>query len=202
VILPGDPPTQLESTWTSPRDHCPHPERWHSTDSDSTEAEVTALVAAFVTALQPDYVVETGTNIGHTAYAIGRALQESGRGRLVTCETDPNFVEVARRRCEGLPVEVHHGSSLDWIPDQPIDFAFFDSLVQIRADELLRYLPTMHANTVVGFHDTGPHHPVMSYLEPLVAQRVLEPLLLLPTPRGVGFARLGPNADAVAVRLV
>ena len=136
---------QLESTWTSPRDHCLHPERWHATDSDSTEIEVTALVAAFVTALRPDFVLETGTNIGLTAYAIGRALHDQGYGRLVTIETDPNFVAIAEHRCIGLPVEVINGSSLDYHPPgmEPIDFAFFDSLVQIRAAEFERFWPNM-----------------------------------------------------------
>lgn len=188
------PEVFLESMWTSPRDHCPHPERWHATDSDSTEIEVSALVGAIVTALRPDFVVETGTNIGLTAFTIGQALAEAGIGTLVTLETDPNFVEVARQRCDGLPVEVLHLSSLSYSPPQPIDFAWFDSLVQIRHDEYLRFLPAMHDRTVVGFHDTGPHHPVAARLEQLVADGLMTPPLYFPTPRGVAFARPTPLA--------
>lgn len=188
----NDEEIHLESTWTSPRDHCLHPERWHATDSDSTEIEVTALVAAFVTALRPDFVVETGTNIGLTSYAIGRALYDQGYGRLVTIETDPNFVAIARERCEGLPVEFVCGSSLDYNPPlELIDFAFFDSLVQIRAQECERFWPFMHENTIVGFHDTGPHHPVTESLTELINDGKLQEPLLLPTPRGVSFARIG-----------
>lgn len=188
------PPILSEVTWTAPRAHCPHPERWHATDQDSTEIEVSALVAAFVTALRPDFVVETGTNIGLTAQAVGRALADAGHGRLVTLETDPDFADIARERCIGLPVDVLHMSSLDYQPDQPIDFAWFDSLVQIRALEYVRYLPVMHDRTVVGFHDTGPQHPVTGYLDQLVADGLMTEPLYLPTPRGVGFARPTPTA--------
>lgn len=150
---------------------------------------MSALVAAFVTALRPDFVVETGTNLGYTAEAVGRALASAGRGQLVTLETDPDFVAAARERCAGLPVDVVHGSSLEYTPDRPIDFAFFDSLVQIRADEYRRYLPFMHERTVVGFHDTGPQHPVAATLEALVAEGLMAAPLYLPTPRGVCFTR-------------
>lgn len=178
-----------EATFTPPRPHCPDPGRWHAPDVDSTETEVSALVAAFVTALRPDFVVETGTNLGYTAHAIGQALAAAGHGQLLTLEVDPDFVAAARERCAGLPVEVVHGSSLDWTPDRPVDFVWFDSLVHIRAGEYVRYLPSMHERTVVGFHDTGPQHPVAATLEALVAEGLMAPPLYLPTPRGVCFTR-------------
>jgi hypothetical protein len=62
---------ESEARFTPPRPDCPHPEWWTSTDDDSTECEVTALVAAFVVALQPELVIETGTAFGQTAEAIG-----------------------------------------------------------------------------------------------------------------------------------
>lgn len=180
-----------ESTWTAPRPDCPYPERWHATDALSTEAEVTDLVAAIVVALQPDFVVETGTCIGNTAEAIGRALLRNGRGELVTLELDLACVDQARLRCDGLPVKVLRQSSLDWTPDCPIDFAFFDSDVRARPLEFRRYLPWMHDRTVVGFHDTGPQHAVRELLAPLEAEGLLLSPLYLPTPRGVCFARVG-----------
>lgn len=178
-----------EGRWTAPRVDCPHPERWHSADPDSTEFEVTELVAAMVTALQPDFVVETGAAFGQTAEAIGRALQRAGQGRLVSLEVDPGRVASSRARCEGLPVEVLQMPSLDYTPDAPVDFAFFDSLVDLRPEEFRRYLPHMHARTVVGFHDTGPQHRVRDLLRPLEEEGLITPLYL-PTPRGVCFARV------------
>lgn len=179
-----------ESQFTAPRPDCPHPYRWHATDGQSTEDEVTTLVAAMVTALQPDFVVETGTCLGNTAEAIGRALRANGQGELVSLEISPRCVEIARKRCVGLPVSILEQSSLDYLPDRPIDFAFFDSLPPLRAQEFERYLPWMHGGTVVGFHDTAPHQPVRQYLQPLEERQLLVGALYLPTPRGVMFARV------------
>lgn len=176
-----------ESRFTQPRPDCPNPQWWTSADSDSTEVEVTALVAAVVTALQPDYVIETGAAFGQTSEAIGHALLSNGHGRLVTLEVDPARVRQARARCAGLPVEVRQESSLEFTPDSPVDFAWFDSLFDLRPREFERYLPYMHARTVVGFHDTGPQHPVRAQLDLLENRGLLLSPLYLPTPRGVCF---------------
>jgi predicted O-methyltransferase YrrM len=167
------------------------PAYWTSADSDSTETEVTALVAAFVVALQPEFVIETGTAFGQTTEAIGQALHRhaNGHGRLVSLETDPERVEFARARCAGLPVEIRQESSLEYTPECPVDFAWFDSLFHLRPLEFRRYLPWMHARTVVGFHDTGAQHPVRGLLAPLEDEGWIVPLYL-PTPRGVCFARV------------
>jgi predicted O-methyltransferase YrrM len=148
-----------------------------------------------VRALQPELVVETGSWIGTTAAAIGNALRSNGHGRMVTLEIDPHLAKRTRDRVGGLPVTVLNQSSLGWTPDAPIDFAWFDSDAHRRHDEFLAYLPWMHARTVVGFHDTGPQHPVRPFLDRLVADGVLEAPLYLPTPRGVCFARPITNGD-------
>lgn len=182
-------PSEIE--YTAPRPDCPHPEYWSSDDSDSTEHEVTKLVAAFVRALQPEFVVETGTAFGQTAHGIGVSLMLNGHGRLVTLETDPERADYSRRRCEGLPVEVLEVASLDYTPDEQIDFAWFDSLTHLRAAEYQLYRPYMSDRCVVGFHDTGPHHNTRTFLDPLVASGELSNPMWLPTPRGCMFARVG-----------
>lgn len=184
VLLP-------ESTWTPPRPECPFPERWSGTDAYSTEAEVTALVAAMVTATRPDFVVETGSYIGNTARAIGEALAAAGNGELVTLEIDRQLAAQARQRCAGLPVKVLEESSLAYRPGRQVDFAWFDCDAHRRQDAFRSLLPWMHARTVVGFHDTGPQHPVRAFLESLERDGLLVGALYLPTPRGVCFARVG-----------
>lgn len=180
-----------EATWTDPRDDCPHPEWWHATDHDSTEVEVSELVAGFVRALQPEYVVETGTCFGQTAHAIGIALMQNGHGELDTIEIDSVVAQVAFRRCAtplDLPVTIQQMSSLDFVPRQQIDFAWFDSEMELRVPEFRRFEKWMKPkHTIVGFHDTGPHKGVLGPLVRGLGAKTLQ----LPTPRGVTFLQVG-----------
>lgn len=182
---------QPESTWTDPTTRCPHPERWHSTDDDSTELEVTELVQAFVRALQPSLVIETGSAWGQTSQAIGQALQENGHGQLVTFEPDPERADYTRNRVKGLPVEVRQCSSLDPTNGLPaltnegaeIQFAWLDSLFELRFTELHHIRPALTPGAIVGMHDTAPHHPLHAQLDHKTEATRLD----LPTPRGVTF---------------
>lgn len=178
-----------ESVFTRPNDECPYPERWSAIDAYATEAEVTELVGAMVRALQPDFVIETGSWVGTTTQAIGEALVRNGHGELVSLELDPEKAGIAATRCAGLPVTVLNISSLDYVPMKPVDFAWLDSSTADRPREIRQYLPWMTARTVIGVHDTGPQHPVRALLAPLEAEGLLRPLYL-PTPRGVCFARI------------
>lgn len=176
-----------ESAWTKPRPDCPHPEWWSSTDPQSTEIEVSELVAAFVRALQPEYVIETGTCLGQTAQIIGMALDDNSHGRLDTLETDAHRAAHSRQRCEGLPVTVHEVPSLEFTPDQHIGFAWLDSRTELRVPEFERYRPWMATGAVVGFHDTSPHQGVYgSHVEQIAGTRPIR----LRTPRGVTFVEV------------
>jgi predicted O-methyltransferase YrrM len=148
---------------------------------------VSELVSAFVRALQPDYVIETGTCIGQTSYVIGLALRANGHGRCDTLEVKDELVAVARDRCGGLPVTVHQVASLDFVPAEMIGFAWFDSLRELRVREFLAYRPFMQPGTIVGFHDTAPHFGAFGVaVENLTGLRAIN----LPTPRGVTFAEV------------
>lgn len=173
-----------ESTWTRPREDCPHPEWWSSTDPQSTEIEVSELVAGFVRALQPELVVETGTCLGQTAWAIGEALRANGHGQLMTIETDPDRAAAARRACFDLPVSVLCMSSLDFIPPSPIGFAWLDSRIELRVAEFELFRPYLGVGAIVGFHDTAPHQGEWgAAVESLPGTRPIR----LRTPRGVTF---------------
>jgi predicted O-methyltransferase YrrM len=177
-----------ESDWTKPCDWCPRPGHWHSTDPQSTEIEVSELVGSFVRALQPEYVIETGTCLGQTAACIALALCQNGHGRLDTLEPDRERAEFSRRRAAALmvdpPITVHEVDSLDFTPTGPICFAWLDSRMELRVPEFERYRPWMGSGTVVGFHDTAPHHGGWADdLLSLPGTRAIS----LRTPRGVTF---------------
>jgi hypothetical protein len=179
----------LESRYTPPRPDCPNPERWHSADWDSAEIEVTALVAAFVRALRPNVVVETGSAFGQTAAAIGQVLAEAGVGVLHTVELDPERAAATRTRCDGLPVKVEEMASLDFEPPQGVDFAWFDSLLDLRVPEFLQYHDRFSPGAIVGFHDVGPQFPLWSEIAKLEEEGLLLPMRLR-TPRGVCFGEV------------
>jgi hypothetical protein len=176
----------LESRYTDPNDYCPHPERWHSDDWDSAEHEVSELVAALVAATRPDYVIETGSAFGQTAYAIGTVLAGAGAGQLHTIEHDPDRADITRKRCEGLPVVVEQMSSLDYHAPEGVGFAWFDSLPQLRVPEFRHFYPALTSGAIVAFHDTAPHHgaELWDAILGLEAEGLLLPIRLR-TPRGV-----------------
>ena len=132
-----------------------------------------------------DTVVETGTHRGFGAEAIGVALAQNGHGHLYTLEIDEALHAEAVERTTGLPVSCLLMSSSGFTPPAPIDFAWFDSETNLRLPEFLAFRPFMHDRTVVGFHDTAPHHGYRPTLDSLGIA-----LLDLPTPRGVTFGRV------------
>lgn len=180
-----------EDRWTPPSAWCPNPHWWHADTGDATEHEVTVLVAAFVTALQPEIVVETGTNTGQTAVAIGRALARNGHGHLWTVEADADLAAAAARAAEGLPVTVEHAHTSSWEPPGRIGFGWFDSSLGDRAGEITRWAvsPGFEPGAIIGIHDTGPQHIVQATLAPLAGSGLIRAVTLR-TPRGVTFAEL------------
>ncbi|MDA0578702.1 MAG: class I SAM-dependent methyltransferase [Verrucomicrobia bacterium] len=136
-----------ESEFTPPSDVCPHPEYWHTGDCETTEQEVVELIGAFVRALQPELVVETGSYKGVMSRAIGEALKRNGHGRLVTFEVDAALAEVARKACRRLPVEVRHESSLAWMPTEKVGFCWLDSGIETRVQEFERYYNSVRQDT-------------------------------------------------------
>lgn len=187
-LVPG--PVESEARFSSPHPDCPHPERWHSTDGDSTEVEVSELIGAFVRALQPDLVVESGAAWGQTSEQIGLALRKNGQGRLITSETQGDRQRATFERCRSLPVTVHCGESLNVIPSGPVGFAWLDSLEELRVDEARHYHKWMRPGSVIGIHDTGHRFPLLrAGINELVGEGWLNPLWL-PTPRGVVFLQV------------
>ena len=169
---------------------CRDPNLWHSTNGTATEIEVSELVAAFVRGLQPEVVVETGSYRGQTSALIGKALQANGHGTLYTIQNHLRPFRWARKQCRNLPVVCIHSSSLDWLPSSQIDFVFFDSNFESRLLEFDHFYPHMNSKTIVCWHDSAPHHPVAKHVLELCNHGKISPPLLLPTPRGVCFARV------------
>ena len=183
-----EPGWYSEAAFTKPTNECPHPEYWHTYDLQGTEAEVIDLVAGMIRGLQPDVVLETGTSRGFMARVIGYALAANGHGHLHTYEPDAEtFVEAVATVNNAKTVTVHNEPSMVPWTYGPIDFAWFDSLVELRWSEFDFYYPHMSNRCVVGFHDTAPKFG--DWPAAVRSDSRLQSFDL-PTPRGVILGRV------------
>ena len=161
----------LESRFTPPREWCPHPEYWHSPDSEATEEEVSEFIGSVVRLIQPEFVLETGTYKGHTTIEINYALNLNGHGRGVSLEADSLLAHEARiavmnRFGDSPRMIVINVNSMEYEPVENIDFAFFDSWQEGRVLEFNRFLEMgrIKEGSIFAIHDTAPHHQVRKTL--------------------------------------
>lgn len=183
-----------EARWTKPTARSPHPEYWHRGVWEGTEQEVQRLLAALVTALQPDLALETGSAYGQTAETMGNALKANGHGRLITLELDSERSGITRRRCKGLPVEVVNADTMGYTPPGPIDFVFFDSEPTLRPDEFRRFRSWMTTSTIVAFHDSEFVPELRRGVESLVDEGLVR-AIYLPTPKGLALCEVLNHAS-------
>src|ERR1022692_2104239 len=170
------------------RTFCTHPQHWTAeANGDSTEFEVVEMIAGLVRGTQPEYVLETGSFNGLGTEAIGQALQKNGHGHLVSIEHNEELADMARAKCEGLPVTVVHGNVDDWVPEGTIDFAFIDAGPD-RVDQWVKLLPHVAPHSIFVVHDTAPHHVVWGTMEPYIAQGLFTALNVR-SPRGVAICQ-------------
>lgn len=192
-----------EVRFTPAGDFCPHPEYWHSPDSEATETEVSEFIGALVGMIKPEFVLETGTYHGHTTYQIGLALRDNGRGQVVSIDSDRNAVATAQKNIAffeslseepDLPITILHMNSMDYVPPLPIDFAFFDSWQEGRHEEFQRFwkMGLLKPNAIVAFHDTAPHHQVRKHVYPL---QTMITIIDFHTPRGLILGQLKPKVE-------
>ena len=172
---------------------------WHSSDTESTEVEVTALVAGFIRAVQPEFVLETGSAFGQTTLAITSALRENGHGYLHSVDFTPERVADVNGKLEaaGLSAygQVHQADASSWVPPEGtvFGFAWFDSDVATRYQEFHHYRQWMKSKTICGFHDMATYFEQAGGGQPRIELLVAEHMvnaIFLPTPRGVCFAEV------------
>lgn len=198
MIGPGyDTPTWPplpESRYYEPTEMCPHPERWTSTDGDSTEIEVSEFIGALVRIIQPDFVVETGAAYGQTSEQIVRALLANGRGRYVGLEVSRNRAKVARRRIAPAPgggFKILCKSSLRWTPpadSPPIGLLFLDTTREARMGELEWFAPWLARGAIVAIHDfPWDRGPYRGWIYRDVVDTGLGRVVFFHTPRGLAL---------------
>jgi predicted O-methyltransferase YrrM len=184
---------QLQPEYHRPTPECPHPDRWSMFDSMTAEAEVLEFLRTVVTTIKPDLVVETGTFSGISTLWIAEGLKANGRGRVITCEYDPQVYQNAKARfaASGLAnwIELRNESSLEMNVDGAIDIFFSDSDMPIREHEIRRFLPQINPYGLILMHDASSHLKVVRDAALNLEREGLISVVLLPTPRGLVVAQ-------------
>jgi glycosyltransferase involved in cell wall biosynthesis len=189
-LFPNDPTCTEKSAANA---ECAEPWLWSMFDGWTAELETIEFLYTLIRLTKPKFVLETGTWHGTAALAMGAALRDNARGSLVSIELDTESHEVAKYRIEEARLQdrvtLIHGSSLEFTPDRPIDFALFDSELSLRGQEFERFRQHLAAGAIVLFHDTNSAHRVVGEsVNKLLSDGVLEGFFLS-TPRGLALCR-------------
>ena len=173
----AEPITYMAEVWDK---------RYETPNPMCMEREVQELVWALVRALKPMMIVETGSYHGSTSEVIGNALESNGCGRLVSIESDEQWVEAARSRCAHLSrVLIVHADSITWgrvWRDRKIDLLIVDGS-DLRDDEFLAFKPHLAPNALVLRHDALEGTPVR------VGEFDGLDTVILNTPRGISLSQ-------------
>jgi predicted O-methyltransferase YrrM len=172
---------------------CPHPDRWSMFDSMTAEVEVLEFLATLVTTVKPELIVETGAFLGVSAVWMARGLERNGFGRIVTCEFDPQVFAKAQEKIAASGVEqwieLRNESSLTMRISGTIDLLYSDSDLEIREQEIRRFLPQMRPTGLILMHDAGSHPGIVREAALRMEAEGLISVVLLPTPRGLVIAQ-------------
>jgi predicted O-methyltransferase YrrM len=183
----------LQPEYTAPSLECPEPRLWSMFEAMTAEKEVLDLLYALVRAAKPRTVVETGTFAGVSSTYIARALIENGRGQLITCEMDPEAHAMAAKRFEqeGLSkhIDLRLSSSFDLELPEAIDMLYCDSDVNVREEEVRRFIDRVNPFGLILMHDAGSHYQVVRQGALRLEQEGLISVVLVSTPRGLVIAQ-------------
>lgn len=172
---------------------CPKPERWHMYDSMTAEAEVLEFLRTLVTTIKPNLIVETGSFLGVSTVWMAEGLRQNGFGRIVSCEFDPVVFAKAQEKvaASGLAqwIDLRNGSSLELDVPGQIDLLFSDSDLDVREQEVRRFLPQISPNGLILMHDASSHPGTVRDAALRLEAQGLISVVLLPTPRGLAVAQ-------------
>jgi predicted O-methyltransferase YrrM len=183
----------VQKEYTAPTPECPHPELWKMMDSQTSELEVLDFLRSLVMTIKPQLIVETGTFLGYGTLKMAEGLKENGFGRIITIEYDPAIFAQAKERIEasglGSWIENRNESSLDTRIDGTIDFLYSDSELNIREQEIRKFLPQLDARGLIAVHDASSHFAVVREGALRLEQEGLISVIMLSTPRGLVLAQ-------------
>jgi predicted O-methyltransferase YrrM len=184
---------QLLPEYHRPTPECPNPKRWGMYDSMTAEVEVLEFLRTLVTTLKPNLIVETGAFLGVSTLWMAEGLRQNGSGRIISCEFDPQVFAKAQEKIAASElaewIELRNASSLEMPVEGTIDLLFSDSDLDIREQEVRRFLPQISAHGLILMHDASSHPGTVRNAALRLEAEGLISLVLLPTPRGLALAQ-------------
>ncbi len=172
---------------------CPEPRRWRMYDSMTAEFEVLEFLRTLVTTLKPRLIVETGAFLGVSTLWMAEGLRRNGEGRILSCEFDPVVYAKAQEKISASElrdwIDLRNASSLAMQVEGTIDLLFSDSDLDIREQEVRRFLPQMNPHGLILMHDASSHPGTVRDAAKRLEAEGLISLVLLPTPRGLVIAQ-------------
>ena len=168
--------------------NCLEPNLWSMLDEWTPEIETLEFLYAMTRLTKPTYCVETGSWRGFLAEALCRALQQNGRGKLISLEKEADIYAVANERIAEhnleAQVEIILTNSLAFTPTEKIDLLILGSDVNLRLSEFLHFKPYLNNKAIIVFQDAN-HTEVNKGLKELEIHSWSLNTLSFPTPRGL-----------------
>lgn len=134
-----------------------HTDLQHVGDPTGISVEEIDFLYGLVRIVRPFRILETGTNYGGSASAIGLALKDNGYGKLYTIEHDSTVAQLAIDKLGKMglseQVEVICAKVEGVHVKEKLDFLWLDSELAIRYGELLRFYPQMNPGAIACIHD-------------------------------------------------
>lgn len=131
-------------------------------NAGTTEMEVLNWLHATICLLKPKCILETGAADGIGTLALASACKDNGFGKVYSVEVDPERCKRLERVLKEHNLEefgqvVQH-DSLTFLRHAELifDFAFFDSMCEIRAQEYSICIERGILRGAAIFHDTSP----------------------------------------------
>jgi predicted O-methyltransferase YrrM len=171
---------QLLPEYHRPTPECPHPARWSMYDSMTAEAEVLEFLRTLVTTIKPTLIVETGAFLGVSTLWLAEGLKSNGFGKIISCEYDPVVFAKAQER-------VAQSGLAEWIDLR--NESSLEMKIDIRAQEVKRFLPQINSFGLILMHDASSHLKVVRDAALAMEREGLLSVVLLPTPRGLVLAQ-------------
>ena len=178
-----------------------------SRDGGSLEDDVADFLYGLIRAFKPMHILETGTYLGTATEVMAKACLLNGVGTIETLESSSTHAARATQLFGESPalskiVKVIHQSSLTFLPQclrdnsLPYDFAFLDSDLKCRVEELKLLSENRLLQGVALVHDTSRlrHYTYDDYPDyPNALDSLNLPYIECPWSRGWRLYQINPN---------